>query len=94
MPAPGFIQKDLDKIVRANLSGVEAEKITKRDGLRTVPFWTGCIQVQPAQQALGSSGHEEKTRAREGPRVSPCRAPVPSFAHYFQAPATQANSGY
>ena len=30
---------------------------------------------------------------REGsvtPRVSPSRAPVLSFAHYFQAPATQA----
>jgi len=45
MPAPGCTWKDPDKIVRANLSGVEAEKITKIDGLRTVPFWTGCIQV-------------------------------------------------
>ena len=26
------------------------------------------------------------------PRVSPSRAPVLSFAHYFQAPATQANN--
>ena len=26
------------------------------------------------------------------PRMSPSRAPVLSFAHYFQAPATQANS--
>ena len=37
---------------------------------------------------------QEKTGAREGdtltPRVSPSRAPVLSFAHYFQAPATQA----
>ena len=49
--------------------------------------------TQPALQALGSSGHEKK-RAREKetrdtPRVSPSRAPVLSFAHYFQAPATQ-----
>ena len=35
---------------------------------------------------------QEKTGAREGdtPRVSPSRASVLSFAHYFQAPATQA----
>ena len=35
-----------------------------------------------------------KKETREGrgtPRVSPSRAPVLSFAHYFQAPATQAN---
>ena len=34
-----------------------------------------------------------KKETREGrgtPRVSPSRAPVLSFAHYFQAPATQA----
>ena len=42
---------------------------------------------------------EEKTGAREGdtrrkrltPRASPSHAPVRSFAHYFQAPATQAS---
>ena len=42
---------------------------------------------------------EEKTGAREGdtrrkrltPRVSPSGAPVLSFAHYFQAPVTQAS---
>ena len=42
---------------------------------------------------------QEKTGAREGdtrrkrltPRVSPSGAPVLSFAHYFQAPATQAS---
>ena len=46
----------------------------------------------------GSSGHkkkrarEEETREGRGntPRLSPSRAPVLSFAHYFQAPATQA----
>ena len=32
---------------------------------------------------------QEKTGARE--RVSPSRAPVLSFTHYFQAPATQVN---
>ena len=35
----------------------------------------------------------ERARARktrDGPRVSPSRAPVFSCAHYFQAPATQA----
>ena len=41
--------------------------------------------VQPAWQTLGSSGHKKK-RAREGDTPSP----VLSFAHYFQAPATQA----
>ena len=45
MPAPGCPQKDPDKIVGVSLSGVEKEKITNRDGLRTVPFWTGCILV-------------------------------------------------
>ena len=39
---------------------------------------------------------QEKTGAREGdtltPRVFPSRAPVLSFAHYFQAPATQATN--
>ena len=42
-------------------------------------------------------GAQEKTGAREGdtrdtPCVSPSRAPVLSFALYFRAPATQANS--
>ena len=51
---------------------------------------------------LGSSGHKKKRarekETREGKgssltrRVSPSRAPVLSFAHYFQAPATQASS--
>ena len=47
---------------------------------------------------------QEKTGAREGDtrgetegfltlRVSPSRAPVLSFTHYFQAPATQASPG-
>ena len=58
---------------------------------------------QGGQQALGSSGSGHKKKrarkkeTREGrssftSRVSPSRAPVLSFAHYFQAPATQANS--
>ena len=33
---------------------------------------------------------EQETREERGPRVSPSLAPVLSFAHYFQAPATQA----
>lgn len=45
MTAPVGTYKDPDKIVRANLSGVETAKIMKGDGLRTVPFWTRCIQV-------------------------------------------------
>ena len=49
-----------------------------------------------------SSGHKKKRaremETREGrgssltPRVSPSRAPVLSFAHYFQAPFTQAKT--
>ena len=41
-------------------------------------------------------GERENWRARGvSPRVSPSRAPVFSRAHYFQAPATQANNlGY
>lgn len=50
MPASGCTQKDPDKIVRTNLGGVETAKITKRDGLRNVPFWTGCIQVTEVLQ--------------------------------------------
>ena len=34
----------------------------------------------------GSSGRKRE----RAPRVSPSRAPVLSFAHYFQAPASQA----
>ena len=41
---------------------------------------------------------KERTGAREGDtrgvRVSPSRTPVFSCAHYFQAPATQANGRY
>ena len=48
------------------------------------------LMSQPAQQALGSSGHKKKTVFT--PRVSPSRAPVISFAHYFQASATQATN--
>ena len=42
-------------------------------------------------EAVGTK--KNKTGAREGDtrRVSPSRAPVLSFTHYFQAPATQAN---
>ena len=37
----------------------------------------------------------EKTReGKDGPRVSPSRAPVLSFAHYFQESATQALDSY
>ena len=41
---------------------------------------------------LGVVGTRKNGRARRGltPRVSPSRAPVLSFAHFFQAPATQA----
>ena len=41
--------------------------------------------------ALGSSGHKKKRAREKETRVSPSRAPVLSFAHYFQAPAAQAN---
>ena len=37
------------------------------------------------------NGHARRRHAREVARVSPSRAPVLSFAHYFQAPATQAD---
>ena len=38
---------------------------------------------------------KKKKRAREKEtRVSPSRAPVLSFAHYFQAPTTQASSSH
>ena len=42
---------------------------------------------------LEAVGTKKKTGAREEDtrRVSPSRAPVLSFTHYFQAPATQAN---
>ena len=42
-------------------------------------------------QALESSGHKKKRAREKETRVSPSRAPVLSFAHYFQAPATQSN---
>ena len=35
-------------------------------------------------------GTRKNGRARRTPHVSPSRGPVLSFAHYFQAPATQA----
>ena len=35
-------------------------------------------------------GTRKNGRARRTAHVSPSRAPVLSFAHYFQAPATQA----
>ena len=40
--------------------------------------------------ALGSSWHKKKRAREKETRVSLSRAPVLSFAHYFQAPATQA----
>ena len=51
------------------------------------------VILQPAQQALGSSGHKKNGRVRRPhvtPRVSPSRAPVLSFTYYFQA-TTQAS---
>ena len=42
--------------------------------------------------ALGSSWHKKKRAREKETRVSLSRAPVLSFAHYFQAPATQATS--
>ena len=37
---------------------------------------------------------KEIRKGKDSPRVSPSRAPVLSFAHYFQAPATQALDSY
>ena len=56
----------------------------------------GC-QIQDFFQALESSGHKKKRarekETREGREsVSPSRAPVLSFAHYFQAPAMHATN--
>ena len=42
--------------------------------------------------ALGSSWHKKKRAREKETSVSLSRAPVLSFAHYFQAPATQATS--
>ena len=39
----------------------------------------------------GSSGHKKKRAREKETCVSPSRAPVLSFARYFQAPATQAS---
>ena len=55
------------------------------------------FQLSSVYGKFGSSGHTEK-RPREKetcdtPPVSPSRASVVSFAHYFQAPATQAKPG-
>ena len=50
------------------------------------------IKTEPQRYSLRSRRLEvvaqEKTGAQEGD--TPWRAPVVSFAHYFQAPATQA----
>ena len=40
---------------------------------------------------LESSRHKKKGAREKETRMSPSRAPVLSFAHYVQAPATQAN---
>ena len=62
------------------------------------------LDSQSVIQLIHGSSGEKKKRAREketregrgsslAPRVSPSFAPVFSFAHYFQAPATQATMG-
>ena len=47
--------------------------------------------VSPRSRHLEVVGERQKGRARET-RSSPSRAPFFSCAHYFQAPATQANA--
>ena len=63
--------------------------------------WTESIKNSTSRLACVAGAckwwAQEKTGAREGdtrdtPCVSPSRAPVLSFARYFQAPATQATS--
>ena len=45
-------------------------------------------------EAVGEKENAREKETREETRVSPSRAPVLSFTHYFQGPATQANSFY
>ena len=61
----------------------------------------GELSLAPPKGGRGSSlrsrrlqvvGTRKNGRARITPCVSPSRAPVLSFARYFQAPATQANA--
>ena len=71
------------------------------------PLWRGSTVCERGINFNGRLGcvagawkkwAKERTGAREGDtrgvRVSPSRAPVFSCAHYFQAPATQANGRY
>ena len=42
-------------------------------------------------EVVGTSGHKKRRAREKETRESPSRAPVLSFARYFQAPATQAS---
>ena len=67
--------------------------------LEVVNLCTDCVREIFSEEEgtsvhrLGSSVHEKKRacekETRDIPCVSPSRTPVLSFAHYFQAPATQ-----
>ena len=54
-------------------------------------YWEGWFIFSLRSRRLEVVGTTKNGRARSSPCVSPSRAPVLSFARYFQAPATQAN---
>ena len=79
----GNLKKKNEKIILENCQSPQRGIIyldLLNSNCQRLPRW-------PAQQALGTSGRRKK-RAREKETLP--RAPVLSFAHYFQAPATQA----
>ena len=72
--------------------GPTPHPLTYHSGRKKYPFYIPSISLGSGRlEVVGT----RKTGAREGetltPRVSPSRAPVLSFSHYFQAPATQPN---
>ena len=64
--------------------------------LREKPWGRGCFSprvffsISERENGRVRGRHARVERSSLSPRVSPFRAPVFSYAHYFQAPATQA----
>ena len=85
---PGFPTPSLNLVPRAfPLNGWGAPPIF----LREKPWGRGCPSLRSRRCTRKNvCARRRHARGDLTPRVSPSRAPVLSFAHNFQAPATQA----
>ena len=88
----------IDKYLNCHKTKVYASFVDFRKAFDSL-WYDGLFSLRSGRfEVVGTRkkrAREKETReGKDSPRVSPSRAPVLSFAHYFQAPATQALDSY